>query len=91
MPTSLFSPETQAIFDRAAEMAGRPGGPFASPADWRDQSIYFIIVDRFNNPKSPPVHYPFDDPGFFDCFVTLRSWKRTLSASDSGPKAIPYQ
>ena len=64
MPTSLFSPETEAIFDRAAEMAGRPGGPFASPADWRDQSIYFIIVDRFNNPKSPPRHQPFDDPGF---------------------------
>jgi glycosidase len=63
MPTSLFSPETQAIFDRAAEMAGRPGGPFASPADWRDQSIYFIIVDRFNNPKSPP-RQRFNDPRF---------------------------
>jgi glycosidase len=64
MPASLFSSETQDIFDRAAEMAGQQGGPFPSPADWRDLSIYFIIVDRFNNPKSPPVHQPFDDPGF---------------------------
>src|ERR1700751_65554 len=63
MPTSLISPETQAPFDRAAGMAGQPGGPFASPADWRDQSIYFIIVDRFNNPKSPPRQC-FNDPRF---------------------------
>src|SRR5260370_12990092 len=66
MPTSLFSAETQAVFDGAAKMEGQQGGPFPSPADWRDQSIYFIIVDRFNNPKSPPVHQPFDDPEFFD-------------------------
>src|SRR6266404_6884693 len=66
MPTSLFSTETQAILDQAAKMEGQQGGPFPSPADWRDQSIYFIIVDRFNNPTSPPVHQPFDDPNFFD-------------------------
>src|SRR5260370_4630030 len=66
MPTSLFSAETEAVFDGAAKMEGQQGGPFPSPADWRDQSIYFIIVDRFNNPKSPPVHQPFDDPEFFD-------------------------
>jgi len=65
MPTSLFSTETQAIFDQAVKTAGQQTGPFPSPADWRDQSIYFIIVDRFNNPTSPPVHQPFDDPGFF--------------------------
>jgi glycosidase len=65
MPTSLFSHETQAILDRAAKMEGKQGGPFPSPADWRDQSIYFIIVDRFNNPTSHPVHRPYDDPGFY--------------------------
>jgi glycosidase len=66
MTTSLFSSETQDILDKATKMEGRPDGPFPSPADWRDQSIYFIIVDRFNNLTSPPVHRPFDDPGFFD-------------------------
>jgi glycosidase len=66
MPTSLFSNETQEILDQAVKTAGQQGGPFPSPADWRDQSIYFIIVDRFNNPTAPPVHQPFDDPGFFD-------------------------
>jgi glycosidase len=28
--------------------------PFPSPADWRDQWIYFLLVDRFNNPNGPP-------------------------------------
>src|SRR5687767_13372254 len=29
--------------------------PFPSPADWRDHWIYFLLVDRFNNPAGPPV------------------------------------
>ena len=28
--------------------------PFPSPADWRDHWIYFVMVDRFNNPDAPP-------------------------------------
>ncbi len=28
--------------------------PFPSPADWRDQLIYFLLIDRFNNPITPP-------------------------------------
>ena len=28
--------------------------PTPSPQDWRDQMIYFLLVDRFNNPSSPP-------------------------------------
>ncbi|MBD2250655.1 alpha-amylase family glycosyl hydrolase [Nostoc parmelioides] len=28
--------------------------PFPSPADWRDLWIYFIMIDRFNNPSAPP-------------------------------------
>jgi glycosidase len=66
MPSSLFSPEAQAILDKAVHNAGQPGGPFPSPADWRDQVIYFTMVDRFNNPADPPKHKPFDDPDFFD-------------------------
>lgn len=29
--------------------------PFPSPAEWRDQWIYFLMVDRFNNPAAPPA------------------------------------
>ncbi|HEX9107696.1 MAG TPA: alpha-amylase family glycosyl hydrolase, partial [Longimicrobiales bacterium] len=28
--------------------------PFPSPTDWRDHWIYFVMVDRFNNPAAPP-------------------------------------
>ena len=39
------------------DIDGRPTPitkPFASPADWRDHWIYFLMVDRFNNPDGPP-------------------------------------
>jgi len=28
--------------------------PFPSPEDWRDHWIYFLLVDRFDNPEAPP-------------------------------------
>ena len=28
--------------------------PYPSPVDWRDQPIYFLMIDRFNNPSSDP-------------------------------------
>jgi len=65
MYTSLFSPEVQAVFDKASQSAGQVGGPFPSPIEWRDQVIYFIMVDRFNNPIAPPVHTPYDDPNYY--------------------------
>ena len=61
MPTSLFAPDFQAVLDTAT--TGRKA--FPSPADWRDEWIYFLMVDRFNNQAAPPLHPPFDDPGCF--------------------------
>lgn len=65
MYTSLYAPEVQSILDAAEAAAGQTSGPFPSPADWRDQIIYFLMVDRFSNPAAPPVHEPYDDPGYF--------------------------
>src|SRR5262245_257604 len=42
----------------------RSAGLTASPADWRDVWIYFLMVDRFNRPDAPPRHRPWDDPAF---------------------------
>src|SRR5207253_7206872 len=66
MPASLFDAEFQAIFDAAKRTANQANAPFPSPPDWRDQWIYFLMVDRFNNKAVPPRHQPFDDPGFSD-------------------------
>jgi len=52
MPTSIYDPEVN-------ELLQSRGNYFASPADWRDVWIYFLLVDRFNNPKGPPLH---DEP-----------------------------
>jgi glycosidase len=65
MYTSLYSPEVQAVISAAESAAGTAGGPFPSPADWRDQVIYFLMVDRFANPTAAPVHSPFDDPNYY--------------------------
>lgn len=64
MPDSLFSPEVNFILNEVKNTGGTPKA-FPSPMDWRDQPIYFLMVDRFNNPAAPPRHQPFDDPGFF--------------------------
>jgi glycosidase len=64
MYTSLYAPEVQAVLDKAEAAGGQTTGPFPSPADWRDQVIYFLMVDRFNNPAAPPVHTPYDDPAY---------------------------
>ncbi len=33
-----------------------------SPEDWRDVVVYFLMVDRFNNPNAQPKNLPFDAP-----------------------------
>ena len=42
MYTSLYSREVQAVLSAAESSAGTAAGPFPSPADWRDQIIYFF-------------------------------------------------
>jgi len=64
MPISLFSPDFQAVLDGAVMPSTPAAAAFPSPADWRDQWIYFLMLDRFNNTASPPLHQPFDDPNF---------------------------
>lgn len=64
MPDSLFSREFQEIYDAAVAAAGAAGGASPSPADWRDRWIYFLMLDRFDNPAAPPRHAPFDDPEY---------------------------
>jgi glycosidase len=70
MSSSVWSPAVQSAVVEAMTPSQRqvPVGrrrvsiatPFPSPADWRDHWIYFLLIDRFNNPAAPPRHLPFD-------------------------------
>lgn len=68
MLQSIYSQEVDDIFSQVRDQALRNSKksvqvgdqvkeiptPFPSPTDWRDTWIYFIMIDRFNNPSSPP-------------------------------------
>jgi glycosidase len=70
MPPSVRAPDVDAVFNQARSPRTVPVAvdgqtvriqtPFPSPPDWRDQWIYFLLVDRFNNPDRPPRFSPFD-------------------------------
>jgi glycosidase len=63
----LYDPAIDDILRAKPTLTITSGGkqipyPFPSPADWRDHWIYFLLVDRFNNPIHPsnPADYPCD-------------------------------
>jgi hypothetical protein len=57
MTTSIFDSEVQAVLEQGQTASGNL---FPSPGDWRDECIYFLMVDRFNNPDTAPRNSPFD-------------------------------
>ncbi len=68
MPTSIWSDEVQQACNHmrtpsttrvqvGSKIVEIPR-PFPSPEDWRDQWIYFLLVDRFNHPNAPPLAEP---------------------------------
>jgi glycosidase len=52
--------EPRSVNVQVGQQATTISKPFQSPTDWRDLWIYFLMVDRFNNPQSTPNHQPFD-------------------------------
>ena len=72
MLSSIYDPAAWALLDGAQQQESRVitldqanievPPPFASPEDWRDQWIYFLMLDRFNNPGAPPCNLPYDAP-----------------------------
>src|SRR5215468_1104465 len=82
MPTSIQDPEVLSAMSAAMTPQRRQiridgamrevAVPFPSPADWRDHWIYFLMVDRFNNPdlsprstvQAPPISFEGPFNGF---------------------------
>jgi glycosidase len=53
MPTTINGADVKAILNQARRLP--PQNKLTpSPEDWRDCWIYFVMVDRFNNPVAPP-------------------------------------
>ncbi len=63
-PSSEFAADFQAVLEAVRDLGTGRLALTPSPEDWRDQWIYFLMVDRFNNELRPPNHSPFDDPNF---------------------------
>lgn len=103
MLTSVFGPEARTVFSDANTPRRKQvrvnGGtqeittPFPSPTDWRDHWIYFLMIDRFNNPdkapqstlQSPPISFegPFNafQGGTFAGIRQKLSYIRDLGAT----------
>lgn len=99
MATSILSPGVQQTLKEAQERANQSATktvsvngvdraipfPFPSPADWRDQWIYFILIDRFNNPFAIPNGiwnevYDFRQGGTFAGITQQLDYIQTLGA-----------
>ncbi|HKE41091.1 MAG TPA: alpha-amylase family glycosyl hydrolase [Casimicrobiaceae bacterium] len=52
MPTTINGEDVRAILNRA-RLPSQQNNLTPSPEDWRDCWIYFLMVDRFNNPSGP--------------------------------------
>jgi glycosidase len=65
MTTSIWDPQVQATIN-AVRSSSPPKRVMPSPEDWRDLVIYFLLVDRFNNPVSPPRSTQATPPIAFD-------------------------
>lgn len=68
---SLRDPRLHATLARAGPSADVPAAlapaapvipAFASPADWRDVWIYFLMIDRFNRDDGVPPRFAYDQP-----------------------------
>jgi glycosidase len=85
MTNMVFGPEVAEDLSRAQETVRQPvtrtitvdatrrhvRRPFPSPVDWRDCWVYFLVIDRFNNPNAPPAarwndKYDFRQGGTFE-------------------------
>jgi glycosidase len=55
---AILDPAVDAVFKQPARSIRvdhqQVQVPFSSPTDWRDQWIYFLLVDRFNSPHAAP-------------------------------------
>lgn len=70
MARSISGSDVKAVMDGARNQAAHlitldgkqveVAAPFPSPEDWRDSWIYFLMLDRFNNPLAPPRQLPYD-------------------------------
>jgi glycosidase len=65
MTISLYDPTVDNVLNATPITVTTTSGaqipyPFPSPADWRDHWIYFLLVDRFDNPTAlpQPNEYP---------------------------------
>ena len=63
---TLTDPSVLEVLKAKPAITTTPGGkqipyPYPSPEDWRDEWIYFLLVDRFNNPLAAPQPNEFPD------------------------------
>jgi glycosidase len=60
MINSVYDPALTKMLDVHPTEITTPSGkklqyPSPSPTDWRDTTIYFLLIDRFNNPTKKPI------------------------------------